>query len=153
MLPARAPAGIRASAEGLAENPQARSGAAPMTAGRSVAMLGQMSAREEHARRSYAVIWRSGDGPVRPGKLVLAPASLQVETGAPSGRLSALRIRYADVASVEKAAPGERLRGRPTTLVRRREREPLASATLDEPGSAHELMERLTRALPGRDAA
>ncbi len=112
-----------------------------------------MSAQDEEARRSYAVIWRSGDGPIRPGKLVLAPVSLQVEAGTPGGQLSALRIRYADVASVEKATPGERIHGRPTMLVRRREREPLSIAALDGPGSAHELMERLSRALTSRDAA
>jgi hypothetical protein len=111
-----------------------------------------MSARGEQAR-SYAVIWRSGEGPVTPGKLVLAPTGLELETGAPGGRLSALRIRYADVDSVEKAAPGERLRGRPTTLVRRASREPLAIATLDRPGAAHEVAERLSQALASRDAA
>ena len=47
-------------------------------------------------RASYAVIWRSGDGPVRPGKLVLGPTSFHLETGKPGGRLSAQRIRYAD---------------------------------------------------------
>lgn len=111
-----------------------------------------MSAQGGQTRRSYAVIWRTGNGPVRPGKLVLTPAGLQLETGTPGGRLSALRIRYEDVASIEKAAPGERIRGRPTTLVRRPEREPLSIATLEGPGSAHELVERLSQALPTGEA-
>jgi hypothetical protein len=104
-------------------------------------------------RKSYAVIWRSGDGPVRPGKLVLGPTSFHLETGKPGGRLSAQRIRYADLASVDKAVPAERLHGRPTTVVRRTEREPLAISAVDGLGSAHEIVERLARALPSRGAA
>jgi hypothetical protein len=103
--------------------------------------------------RSYAVIWRLGDGPVSAGKLVLGTTGLQLETGAPGGRLSAQRIRYADLASVDKATTAERLHGRPTTVVRRKERAPLAISALDGPGSAHELGERLAEALPDRDAA
>jgi hypothetical protein len=112
-----------------------------------------MTKRPDPRRPSYAVIWRSGTGPVRPGKLVLGPTSFHLETGKPGGRLSAQRIRYADLASVEKATPAERLHGRPTTLVRRQEREPLAISALDGPGSAHELVERLAGALPSRDPA
>ncbi|HXV33582.1 MAG TPA: hypothetical protein VD769_06200 [Gaiellaceae bacterium] len=104
-------------------------------------------------RTSYAVIWRSGDGPVRPGKLVLGPKSFHLETGKPGGRISAERIRYADLASVEKAPPAERLHGRPTTVVRRTEREPLSISAMDGLGSAHEIVERLARSLPSRGAA
>jgi hypothetical protein len=103
--------------------------------------------------RSYAVIWRTGDGPVSAGKLVLGTVGFRLETGAPGGRLSALLIRYADLASVEKATSAERLHGRPTSVVRRKERAPLAICALDWPGSAHELGERLAEALPDRDAA
>jgi hypothetical protein len=112
-----------------------------------------MTDRAEQRRRSYAVIWRAGDGPVNAGKLVLGAAGFHLETGAPGGRLSARRIRYADLASVEKARPAERLHGRQTTVVRRRERAPLAICALDGPGSAHELGERLAEALPDRNAA
>ena len=104
-----------------------------------------MTSRSDHPRRSYAVIWRSGDGPIRPGKLVLGPASLRLETGSPGGRSSTEGIRYADLASVEKAPSAQRIHGRPTTLVRRREREPVAIAALDGPGTAHEIAERLAR--------
>lgn len=98
------------------------------------------------------MIWRTGGGPVSAGKLVLGTAGFQLETGAP-GRMSAQRIRYADLASVEKATTAERLHGRPTTVVRRKERAPLAICALDGPGSAHELGERLAGALSGKDAA
>ena len=103
--------------------------------------------------RSYAVIWRTGDGPVSAGKLVLNTVGFRLETGAPGGRLSALLIRYADLASIEKATAAERLHGRPTSVVRRKERAPLAISALDLPGSAHELGEGLAKAVPGRDAA
>ena len=99
------------------------------------------------------MIWRTGNGPVSAGKLVLGTTGFQLETGAPGGRLSAQRIRYADLASVEKATAAERLHGRPTTVVRRRERAPLAICALDGPGSAHELGEQLAGALSGKDAA
>jgi hypothetical protein len=103
--------------------------------------------------RSYAVIWRTGAGPVSAGKLVLGTTGFHLETGSPGGRVSAQRIRYADLAAVEKATPAERLHGRPTTIVRRRDRAPLAICALDGPGSAHELVERLAEALPDRSAA
>lgn len=96
-------------------------------------------------RQSYAVIWRTGNGPIRPGKLVLETTGLRLETGAPRGRSTTEGIRYADLGSIETAASEQRLRGRPTTLVHRPEREPLAIATLDGPGYAHELAERLAR--------
>jgi hypothetical protein len=49
--------------------------------------------------------------------------------------------------------PLERLHGRPTTVVRRPRREPLAISAVDGLGSAHEIVERLARALPSRGAA
>jgi hypothetical protein len=106
-----------------------------------------MTTRSDHVRRSYAVIWRTGDGPISPGKLVLGATSFRLETGAPGGRSTTEGIRYADLASVEKASSSQRIHGRPTTLVRRLEREPLAIAALDGPGTAHEIAERLARAV------
>jgi hypothetical protein len=107
-----------------------------------------MTTRRDEQARAYAVIWRTGAGPVKPGKLVLGATGLRLETGAPGGRLTTEGIRYADVASVENALSGERLHGRPTTLVRCRERAPVAIAALDHPGSAHEIAERLAREVP-----
>ncbi|MGH3011503.1 MAG: hypothetical protein ACRDLZ_06305 [Gaiellaceae bacterium] len=96
-------------------------------------------------RHGYAVIWRTGHGPIKPGKLVLGASSFLLETGAPGGRSTTEGIRYADLESVEAATSAQRLRGRPTTLVARPARELLAIATLDGPGSAHEIAERLAR--------
>jgi hypothetical protein len=112
-----------------------------------------MTTRRDEQRRRYAVVWRAGDGPVRPGGLVLGTAGLQLETGAPDGRLSAQRLRYADLARVEKAPPSDRLHGRPTTLVHRRNCPPVAIAALDGPGFAHEIAERLVRAVTAASAA
>jgi hypothetical protein len=106
-----------------------------------------MTSRSDQRLRAYAVIWRTGTGPVRPGKLVLGATGLRLETGTPDGRRTTEGIRYADFAAVEKAPTAERLHGRPTTLVRRREREPVAIAALDGPGSAHEIAERLASEL------
>ena len=108
-----------------------------------------MTVRHDQPRRSYAVIWRTGDGPIRPGKLVLEAASFRLETGSPDGRSTTEGIRYADLASVEKASSTQRIRGRPTTLVQRRERETVAIAALDSPGTAHEIAERLAREAQG----
>jgi hypothetical protein len=98
---------------------------------------------------SYAVIWREGGGPVRPGKLVLGPASLALETGAPGGRLTSWILRYADLASVEKAAGEQRIHNRPTAVLRRRNRDPLAIAALEGLGFGHEIVERLAGVIPG----
>ena len=95
-------------------------------------------------RRSYAVIWRNGDGRVRPGKLVLGASSVQLEAGTP-GRSTTEGIRYDDLASIETAPSAQRLHGRPTTLVRRLGHEPITIAALDGPGCAHEIAERLAR--------
>lgn len=97
---------------------------------------------------SYAVIWREGDGPVRAGELILGSTRLRLETGARRGRLSAQSLRYEELASVETAPPAERLHGRPTAVLERRDRERLAIAALD--GSVREIVERLVSGLPRR---
>jgi hypothetical protein len=97
---------------------------------------------------SYAVVWQEGGGPVRPGRLVLGPVSLELETGAPGGRMTAWILRYADLASVEKAGPRQRLHNRPTTVLKRRDREPLAIAALEGLGFGHEIVERLAALVP-----
>jgi hypothetical protein len=102
---------------------------------------------QSERRRSYAVIWRTGDGPVRPGKLVFGAKSFRLETGVPGGRSTTEGIRYTDLESVEKASQAERLRGRPTTLVTRGRRDPVAIAALDGPGFGHEITERLAGAV------
>jgi hypothetical protein len=84
---------------------------------------------------------------------VLGAAGLHLETGAPDGRLSAQGLRYADLACVEMAPPAHRIHGRPTTLVHRLNRPPVAIAAVGGPGFAHEISERLARAFTAASAA
>ena len=95
-------------------------------------------------RKSYAVLWREGDGAVSAGKLVFCAASLRLETGIGRERASASVLRYADLATVEIAAPAERLRSRPTALLKRTGRDGLAIAAVDRIGSVREIVEQLT---------
>ena len=98
---------------------------------------------------SYAVIWREGAGPVSAGKLVLGPTALTLESGAPPGRLTTRRLRYEHISSVESASsPAQRVRDRPTSLLRRRDRELLAIAAVAGLGAAREILDRLAGAVP-----
>jgi len=100
---------------------------------------------------SYAVLWREGDGPVKAGKLVLGPASLRLESGASRNRLTTESLRYGELSSVAKARdPAQRIHGRPTAVVRRKNREPLVIAAIDRLGSADEIVERLNATISGR---
>ena len=100
--------------------------------------------------RSYAVVWREGEGPVQAGELVLGPTSLRLETGARRERLSAQSLRYEELVSVGTAPPDQRIRGRPTAVVERHRRDRLAIAAVDGLGAVHEIVERLARLLPRR---
>jgi hypothetical protein len=101
-------------------------------------------------RRSYAVLWRDGDGPVSAGKLVLGPASLRLETGSGAGRASSKVVRYQDLTSVANAAPVDRIHSQPTAVLARDRRERLSIAAVDGMGSAREIVERLTNRLSPR---
>jgi hypothetical protein len=93
--------------------------------------------------RSYAVLWREGEGPVSAGELVLGPTSLRLETGARRERLSSRILQYAELSAIEHAAPSDRIFGRPTALIERRGRKRVSIAALDGLGVAHEIAERL----------
>jgi hypothetical protein len=101
-------------------------------------------------RRSYAVTWREGDGPVRAGKLELGPRGLQLEGGAARGRLSARRIFYGHLSGVAPARqPSDRIGGHPTLVLKRFEQAPVAITSVDNPGCLHELAQRLRLAISG----
>jgi hypothetical protein len=95
-------------------------------------------------RKSYAVLWQEGDGGVSAGKLLLCPSSLRLESGSGSGRTTARVFRYDELTDVETARPADRLRARPTVLVKRDGKERLAIAAVDGLGSVREIVERLT---------
>lgn len=101
-------------------------------------------------QKSYAVLWRDGDGPISAGKLVLGPTSLRLETGSGSGRASSKVIRYAELTSVANAALADRIRSRPTAVVDRSRRDRLSIAAVDGMGSVREIVERLTGRLSPR---
>lgn len=87
---------------------------------------------------------------MRAGELVFGTSGLRLESGAPRGGLSAQILRYADLVGVEMARhPEERIHGRPTAIVRRSGRAPLAIAAVDGLGSVYELAERLAAAISG----
>ena len=98
-------------------------------------------------RRSYAVLWREGDGPVCAGKLVLGSSSLRLETGTGRTRATSMVFRYAELATVGSAAPVDRIRSRPTAILVRRERDRLTIAAVDGVGSLREIVERLAAQL------
>jgi hypothetical protein len=101
-------------------------------------------------RRSYAVLWREGDGPVSAGKLVLGDSSLRLETGTGRTRATAMVFRYAELATVGSAAPVDRIRSRPTAILERRGRDRLTIAPVDGFGSVREIVERLAAQLTFR---
>jgi hypothetical protein len=101
-------------------------------------------------QKSYAVLWRDGDGPVSAGKLVLGPKSLRLDTGGGPGRASSRVIRYADLTGVTHAVPVDRIRSRPTAVLSRNTRDGLSIAAVDGMGSVREIVERLTRWLVPR---
>jgi hypothetical protein len=110
--------------------------------------------RNPYREASYAVIWREAAGPLWAGKLVLGPTELRLESGAPRGRLATRTLRYADLSAVETTRlPEERIHGRPTVLVKRTGKAPLAIATVESPGSLHEVAERLVDAVAGAGPA
>jgi len=97
-------------------------------------------------RRSYAVTWREADGPLRAGKLTLGSRGLRLEGGTARGHLSSQRILYNDQIEIARD-PAVRIGGRPTIVMKRPGRSPLAIACVDNPGCLHELAERLRQAL------
>lgn len=101
-------------------------------------------------RRSYAVLWQDGDGPISVGELVLGPTSLRLETGSGAGRASSKVIRYEELTGVASAALSDRIRSRPTAVIDRRRSDRLSIAAVDAMGSGREIVERLTSLLSPR---
>ena len=104
-------------------------------------------------RKSYAVLWQDGDGPISAGKLVLGPTSFRLETGSGAGRASSKVIRYQELTDVANAAPSDRIRSRPTAVIGRSRRDRLSIAAVDGMGSGREIVERLTSQLSPRTAS
>jgi hypothetical protein len=100
--------------------------------------------RSAPKRSSYAVTWRDGSGPLRVGKLELAPGGLRLEGGGSQGRLYSLSVRYRDLAGARVAREGaERLRQRPTLVIERLSRASIRIASIEGLGTTTEVFERL----------
>ncbi len=95
--------------------------------------------------QTYAVAWRVDHGPICVGELELGD---DVELGGVDreGRGVALRVARGEIAAVRAASTGERLRGRRTFVLVCRGGGLVAVASLDRPGTALELSERLASA-------
>jgi hypothetical protein len=101
-------------------------------------------------RKSYAVLWRDGDGPVSAGKLVLGSTSLRLETGRSPGRASSKVVRYAELTSVAHASSADRIHSRATAVIGRSGKDRLSIAAFDGVGSGREIVERLTSRLTSK---
>lgn len=96
------------------------------------------------ARRSYAVTWRDGEGPVRAGRLELGESALRLEGGDARGRLYATSVRYRDVATVRISREcADRLTERSTLVVGRPDGRPIRIASVQGLGMLTEVLDRL----------
>jgi hypothetical protein len=82
---------------------------------------------------SYAVVWHEGSGPPAVGKLELLPGFLRLEGLAAAPRM--LRIPYEALAKVRM----ERVDGRPTVVLERRDDDTVRLATVLQPSLAGEI--------------
>jgi hypothetical protein len=92
---------------------------------------------------SYAVAWSDRDAAVLPGKLELGRTGFRLESGTPRGRLLVRSIRYADLDEVRVGRTAERLRARRTLVLALASGEYVRLASMDGPGTTHEIAERL----------
>jgi hypothetical protein len=105
-------------------------------------------------RRSYAVLWREDDGPVRAGKLELGAHSLTLEDGKARRRLSLSSFAYRDLIRIEATrSPRERIKDQPTLILERRGGRAIALAVIEPRVSAHEIAQLLADALSVTAAA
>jgi hypothetical protein len=96
---------------------------------------------------SYAVVWHDPPRGARSGKLELAAAGLRlVGTGA-DGAQEVTEIPYRVLERARVSAPGERMGGRPTLVVERRDEGPIEIASVGGIGVVSELAEHLSRLL------
>lgn len=92
--------------------------------------------------RTYAVIWRIGQGPIYVGKLELG-AAVTLEGGDETGQRASAVIARDKIKAIKVARNSARLRGRRTLIFVRSGGSPFAVASLEGAGTALELFEHL----------
>jgi hypothetical protein len=94
-------------------------------------------------RSTYAVVWREGDAPLARGRLELLPDGLELDGIAGSEHVT-LEIGYDELAGVRIGrSADERLNGRPSLLLERRDAERVVIASVALQGVVAELATHL----------
>ena len=97
---------------------------------------------------SYAVVWHEPPHEARSGKLELAETALRLVGTSADGGDEITEIPYRTLERTRVAtAPGERLCGRPTLVVERRDEEPIEIASVGGIGVVSELAEHVSKLL------
>lgn len=101
-------------------------------------MIGPMQA-------TYGVVWREGEAPLARGRLELLPWAVRLD-GVAGSHLVTRELRYDELEAVRVVrAGGERLNGRPTLMLERRDGQPIVVAAVAQAGVVAELTERLAK--------
>jgi hypothetical protein len=97
---------------------------------------------------TYAITWREANGVQYSGQLELTPEYVRLEGGnGTSG--GARHVPYADIAAVGMGRrPTDRIDGRQTLVLERRDGGALLLAAVGQPGALAELAERLVKLTP-----
>jgi hypothetical protein len=95
---------------------------------------------------TYAVLWRTGGGPVHAGRLTLLEGKLLLE-GTSRGVAGRCDLAHDEIASVDVGrAAAERLSGRPVIIIRRSAGETIEVALLGGAGLLPELVDQIDAA-------
>jgi hypothetical protein len=98
-------------------------------------------------RTSYGVVWRDGASPLAAGKLELLPLGIRLD-----GLEGSQEIPYELLAGVRVGRlAGERIDGRPSVVLERRQGAPVTIATVAKPSLVGEIVERLAALQLGED--
>lgn len=98
---------------------------------------------------TYAVIWLEPGFPPYAGKLVVGRRRLSLEGSATGARQSLHRVLYEEIVRVRMGrAPEERLEGRSTVVIERRQGGPLRIATVNGIGETSELADTIAERVP-----
>ncbi len=104
--------------------------------------------------KTYAAVWQRDDAPRRVGKLAVARTALRFEGAQPGVADAGDLVRAGDITAVAiERSPAERLDGLPTIVVRLRGGLTVRVASLDGPGTVHEIVGLVSALAFGANAA